>query len=299
MLEAIQSSIDDEVFSLDLLAVRPSVWLNCARRDFWSYVGPLIKVRDLTTGVETDIYPGADGWLNQGAVIAACPSGHLGGISTFYDQTGNGRHFTTTARPIIYNGSAVVLLGTKPAMDFDGATTFLSRADACGLVGTPAVTMVSVFDADSVGAAEAVASVGRNDRTAANGCIFATVASGSAAIQLITRNASTTFGAGISAGAIQLPNYTIAQLAAGAGFGGATCRVNGAAATETAEVSPSQVLSLLNEITLISALQGAGTPTPDPSLGLDGRLSAFGLWSSVVAGADLAIVEAACAGLIV
>lgn len=76
-----------------------------------AYTGPLIRVYHKTTTVETDIYPGNDGYLDEAAVIAAGGgSGELG-VSRVYDQIGSRDLVQTDATnrmPRIWNSSGGV-----------------------------------------------------------------------------------------------------------------------------------------------------------------------------------------------
>jgi hypothetical protein len=281
------------VGSLDGLSVAPAGWWNVARRDFTSYTGPLCRIQRTSDNAELDIGYAADGWLDTAAIAAHC-AGTTGRVKTLYDQSGNARSLTNAThanQPIIYAAAAQIVLGTKPAMDFNGSTTYLDRADACGLTGATAFTAASVADWDT--ASGWVFHLGKLSYTGGGGMAVLGGISSATSMNTSYVTSSTTYGS-LPASTLSSPHYALRMLAAGAQVGNATARVNGSAATETAEVSPANTISLLNERTLIGCANNGAFVTF-----FDGRQSAFGLWSSVLAGADLTAVEAACAGVIV
>ena len=278
---------------LDALSVAPAGWYDVARRDFASYTGALCRIQRTSDNAELDIGYASDGWLDIAAIAAHC-AGTTGRVKTLYDQSGNGRSLTNAThaqQPIIYAAAAQIVMGTKPAMDFDGAGTYLTRADACGLTGATAYTMGFIGDGDAVGRVSILA--GRNSHGTAGFNAYQ-YESGTAATIVGSASANTTFGS-LPAGTNSAPHYSISQLAAGAQHGTATLRVNGVAATETAELFPTTVLSLLNERTILGALWNSGAT----SVYYDGRGAGGFIFGSVLSAPDLAIVEAACAGVIV
>jgi hypothetical protein len=60
-----------------------------------AYTGNAIRVRRSSDSAETNIGFGSDGNLNTTALLAHCGSGD-GFVTTWYDQSGNGRNATQT-----------------------------------------------------------------------------------------------------------------------------------------------------------------------------------------------------------
>jgi hypothetical protein len=88
-----------------------------------AYSGPAINVRNSSTGTTQDI-----GFLSSGALDTAALKTFVGSnsgfVTTWYDQSGNGRNLTqstTTAQPRIVNAGVVDRLNGIPSMVFDGA----------------------------------------------------------------------------------------------------------------------------------------------------------------------------------
>jgi hypothetical protein len=65
------------------------------RRLRTAYAGPLVRVRRSSDNAEADIGYGADGWLDEAALLAHVGAGD-GFVTTWYDQSGNGRDATQT-----------------------------------------------------------------------------------------------------------------------------------------------------------------------------------------------------------
>jgi hypothetical protein len=97
-----------------------------------AYTGSAIRVRrtDLT---ESDIGFTALGNLDTSALLAFTGTGALdnGFITTWYDQSGNGRNATQTTainQPKIVNAGSVITYNGKPTMTFDGVNDFMRSA---------------------------------------------------------------------------------------------------------------------------------------------------------------------------
>jgi hypothetical protein len=75
-----------------------------------------------------------------------------GFIRTFYDQSGNTRDLgnsTTGQQPQIVSSGSLLTIGPGiPAMSFDGSDDRLTRADAMGLTGSPAFTIIAAAAID-------------------------------------------------------------------------------------------------------------------------------------------------------
>lgn len=95
-----------------------------------SYTGPLLRIRNSATTVETDIGYGVDNRVDQSAITAAV-GGSSATVVKLYDQTGNGRHLTqaTTGRqPRIVNAGTIDALGGRVIARFDGVDDCLTTA---------------------------------------------------------------------------------------------------------------------------------------------------------------------------
>jgi hypothetical protein len=114
-----------------------------------TYTGSAIRVRrtDLT---EQNIGFTSAGNLDTTALLAFTGTGALdnGFVTTWYDQSGNGRNATQTTalnQPQIVSSGSVILQGTKPTLRLDGTNDFL---DASGVTtGNPkSIFIPSKFD---------------------------------------------------------------------------------------------------------------------------------------------------------
>jgi len=92
-----------------------------------SYTGPLIEIRD-GSGNTRDIYATYNGDLDETAIETFC-SGTTCTVSKWYDQSGNANDASQAdalSQPTIYTGGALVKEGGRLALDFDGASTYLT-----------------------------------------------------------------------------------------------------------------------------------------------------------------------------
>lgn len=83
------------------------------------YAGTPIRVRRSSDNAEANIPFGADGWLDQTALLAHVGAGS-GFVTTWYDQSGSGRHATQTTaanQPRIVNAGVVQTLNGRPTLD--------------------------------------------------------------------------------------------------------------------------------------------------------------------------------------
>jgi hypothetical protein len=93
-----------------------------------AYTGPLIRVRRSSDNVERDIYGTFRGDLDL-AALTSFVGANSGFVTTWYDQSGTGRHATqatAASQPRIVNAGAVDTENGKPAMFFDGSNDFFS-----------------------------------------------------------------------------------------------------------------------------------------------------------------------------
>ena len=97
------------------------------------------KLRRASDNALLDIYAGADGWLDQAAVVAHCGAS-VGTIDTWYDQSGFPRNMvqaTTSRQYQIYDGAAVRTKNGRPA-------AYVTVEDSGYFAGTPTYTGTQV-----------------------------------------------------------------------------------------------------------------------------------------------------------
>lgn len=91
------------------------------------YTAPLIRVRRSSDNAETDIFANRNGDLDTSTLSIFCGSGN-GFVTTWYDQSGNGKHaFQTTAinQPQIFASGSVILENGRVAINFNGVNNYL------------------------------------------------------------------------------------------------------------------------------------------------------------------------------
>ena len=106
-----------------------------------AYTGPLLRVRRSSDNAEADIGYDADGWLDETALLAHVGTGS-GFVTTWYDQSGNGRDTVQTTaghQPNIVNAGVV-----RPAPDFDGVND--DMRSTVGAIGSNCEIMVATND---------------------------------------------------------------------------------------------------------------------------------------------------------
>ena len=111
---------------------------SAARRLSSTYTGSLIRVRRSSDNTEQDIGYTAGNVLDEAALTAFVGAGN-GFVTTWYDQSGNGRNTnqTTAANQpqIVSSGSVIKELG-NPAIKFDGSNDFLNGGDILDINST-------------------------------------------------------------------------------------------------------------------------------------------------------------------
>lgn len=111
-----------------------------------SYASNLLKVRRASDNTTQDIgFVAATGKVDTAAIVTFC-AGTAGYVHTMYDQSGNSRNLTQTTnanQPQIYTGTAFYLCGTNVGFRCT-STQYLTRADAAGFSGSPAVTAIAL-----------------------------------------------------------------------------------------------------------------------------------------------------------
>lgn len=101
----------------------------------YSYTGPAIRVRREGDNAELDIYYTQNNELNI-AVLLEFIGGSNGFVTTWYDQSGNGRHLsnpTFVRQPKIVNMGNLITNNGKPAIYFDGTDDHLYRDVSPGI----------------------------------------------------------------------------------------------------------------------------------------------------------------------
>jgi hypothetical protein len=97
-----------------------------------AYTGAAVRIRRSSDNAESDIGFLANGDFDSAAAVAFCGVGN-GFITTWYDQSGNSRNVTETTaanQPQIVSSGVVLLIGSKPAVNFDGTNDQLIRVAA-------------------------------------------------------------------------------------------------------------------------------------------------------------------------
>jgi hypothetical protein len=108
-------------FALDQFSA-PSAAAYSLRKLRAAYTGNAIRVRRSSDNAELDIGFTAGGDLNQTALLAHCGAGN-GFVTTWYDQSGNGRNATQTTaglQPRIVSNGAIETQNGRPTLLFDG-----------------------------------------------------------------------------------------------------------------------------------------------------------------------------------
>ena len=101
-----------------------------------AYTGNAIRVRRSSDSAELNIGFTSSGDLDTTALLAHVGAGN-GFVTTWYDQSGNGRNATQTtagSQPQIVNSGVLQTQGGKPAILFDGVDDYLAAASP--LIGT-------------------------------------------------------------------------------------------------------------------------------------------------------------------
>lgn len=122
-----------------------------------AYAGSAIRVRRSFDNAEADIGFTAAGDLDTTALLAFVqhggpgPGNEDGFVTTFYDQSGNGRNVgqvVAASQPRIVNAGVVDTLGGRPSVVFDGVTDILVH-NAAFLYAAGASTSLAVLSGAS------------------------------------------------------------------------------------------------------------------------------------------------------
>lgn len=118
-----------------------------------TYTGPLIRVRRASDNAELDIYGNYTGSLDTSALLAFVGSSS-GYVTTWYDQSGNGRNITQTTalnQPYIVSLGVLNTANGRPALFF--TLNDVNRLTRSGIIsGSTARTQIAVYKpADGTG----------------------------------------------------------------------------------------------------------------------------------------------------
>lgn len=268
---------------LDLLSVSSLCAVSCSRKLRTNYSGAALRVRRSSDSAEQDI--GFAGNLVDTAAIATFCSGTSGFVRKWYDQ-GSGAHdlgnATTAAQPRIYTAGALEQLsnGVTAArwLTAAGAYALSCGAGALGISGSPALTAAISFSRHF-----------DEDRLLALG----TNVSGQ--FFLVDAEISRKCYIGLGSGNRQL-NYTttadlphswILKKAASAQLSAFDIEESGTDLTQSAITNGTNTLSL--QLASCNLVLGNDLGASD---GFEGRIAAFLLFDSLLAGTDLTALRA-------
>lgn len=92
---------------------------------------PIMRVRRDSDNSQQDFGANDDGDLDTAAILAFVGAGGIGGIATWYDQSGSGNHVTNAVninQPLIVNNGFLIQTNGKPSVDFiPGFPTYLKN----------------------------------------------------------------------------------------------------------------------------------------------------------------------------
>jgi len=116
------------------------------------YTGDAIEVRIDTTGQPTYDIGFVNGELDTATLEGYCTGGLDAYVTTWYDQSGNGRDVTQTTaanQPQIVSGGSVILINSKPSIKFQDSTDFLRRTTSSGTSTSNTMAVVFKFNLSS------------------------------------------------------------------------------------------------------------------------------------------------------
>jgi hypothetical protein len=136
-----------KALALDKISVTGLVRAYSTRRLISTYEGALLKVRNSSSGVVTNIsYLGED--LDTASLLSTLASAS-GSISELSDQSGVGAPLAqgiATQQPRLVNAGIIETIGSKPAMVLDGSDdNLVSSSLITGLANNNAFTIMVVF----------------------------------------------------------------------------------------------------------------------------------------------------------
>jgi hypothetical protein len=274
-----------EVLLCQRLGVLPS-FIGGTLRLNANYSGPILQVYNGTTTQDV-------GAVSQ--IPAFCGASN-GFVSIIYDQSGNGRNYTTAsaaARPKIYDGGTTTLLRTNTrgpvVMRFDGVDDYLSRADGNGLTGTNTVSIWQLVKVASTTLSGGYCHFGTNLSTA--GDITPQFVSNLASLGINVPRITCVgtdgfyFNDAAFTGAVSATYHDDLITYSGVGTlqGNTTWMLNSASLALTAEIAPSGPPNFNNTGSGIGARTASNVP-------LNGDISCVGMWTPKLTSADQTVL---------
>jgi len=210
----------------------PAACWSMSHRLSSTYTGALVRVRNATTAVQTDIGYDAVTNMIDVAALSAALSGANGFVVTVYDQSGNGRdvtNATTSNQPKIWDSATGHQVVSSLPVTVHTASHYLSRGDTCGLTGAQGITLFSWYQhtalaADCTPFAVGGAGAGTTWRVWAR-AVDSTYAIGHSSGDALSRNFSPLVS-------ITEAGYTVAKRAASSNVTAAVFRRNGTVLTQ-------------------------------------------------------------------
>jgi hypothetical protein len=263
--------------ALDGLPTLGAAW-SVNERLLTAYTGPLFRIRRASDNAELDITTaGATIYVDQAAIAAHCGAS-VGSVVAVYDQSGgvsrDVTQVTAGLQPQIYNGTAVVKSGSNVGMTYLTNTAVLTRADSCGLTGSPDFS-VAALSAIPSGAFRGLYSFGDGGVTAFQDT-YCTINS------LVPNIGSFSSNAFYTAVASAAYHYDVVQHAAGLSIASFVVRQNGAPSPYTS--GPATAINLTSALTEVGNVHASN--------GLRGTLSTLVLFPYLLTAPLLATVEA-------
>lgn len=123
-----------------------------------SYTGPLVRVRrssddtELDIGLTANLLTGYSKILNSPALLSFAGAGDAF-VTKWYDQSGNVRHLAqtdVTKQPKIVSAGAMILVNTRPIVEFDGVDDHLFHGFA-PLYAAGKTTVAGVMSCSTIG----------------------------------------------------------------------------------------------------------------------------------------------------
>jgi uncharacterized metal-binding protein len=136
-----------------------------------AYTGPVVRVRRSSDNAESDFNATE---VSDGTLAAWVGAGNNGFVRTWYDQSGNTRNAeqtTATNQPQIVSSGALILDGSKPTLNFDGANDNLVFAGS-SMASTSQLTAIAVSQANNAGNTKFVLAAGINATNQSAGLTF-------------------------------------------------------------------------------------------------------------------------------
>jgi hypothetical protein len=225
-----------------------------------------IQIQRASDNTTLDIHVLGDGNLDLASATTFLAA-TTGGISIWYDQSGNGYHMAQ-ATQALQPQFAFSQFGSLPAVTFDGATTYLEYA--AGIPNTPAPFTYSFFGTPQMSATR---NVNYFFTDSVNGGNQGFQVDGSGNVQYIAF-----FG---NNNTVLITNNTAQalQLAVIAGAGASTIRLNGVSTAETFAISTNPVISGANSIG--ADISGVSGPFSAYFKGLQTELGYFAISPTV------------------